>query len=100
MIGTLAGALEARHIPAAPDLMYCEAVGTVSDPDGVLVIAGIDVTMHLTVPKSKRTEADRALKHFVRDCPIHQSLIRAFPINVDAVVTEIDDYPGPRSWSA
>lgn len=87
-MGTFAGALEARHIPSAPDKLRCEAAGTLSDPNGVLTITRIDVTMFLRVPKGKADVAKRVSGFFERECPIHQSLKAAIDIVIDCVITE------------
>lgn len=73
-MGTLAGALEARGIPAFPDKLWAEAEGTIAAPEGVMKVTHIRVTYHLKIPRGKRPEAERALAVFERRCPVAQTL--------------------------
>lgn len=89
-MGTLAGALEARGIPSHPDRLWAEAEGTIAAPEGVMKVTHIRVTYHLTIPKGKRPEAERALAVFERRCPVAQTLAGCVTFEHVADVRELD----------
>ncbi|WP_372868424.1 OsmC family protein [Planomicrobium okeanokoites] len=80
MVGTLSGALEARHIPTSPDKVKAEVQGVIEAPDGVLKITRISCHYHVKVPAGKEETAERALKVFDRGCPVAQTLKGAVEI--------------------
>ncbi|HET7627137.1 MAG TPA: OsmC family protein [Bacillales bacterium] len=90
MTGTLAGALEARQIPTYPDKLGTKAEGTIEAPDGILKITHIQLHFDLEIPKGKRTEAERALKVFERNCPVAQTLKGCVQIEYDWDIQEVD----------
>ena len=61
MLGTFAGALDARKINAQDGRLRCEVRGEVEDDGGVLII--------------KRVHGV-----YAQGCPVYRSLIPAFPI--------------------
>ncbi|WP_081773108.1 OsmC family protein [Bacillus sp. EB01] len=77
MVGTLSGALEARKIPAAPDKVSADVVGTIENVNGILKITKISVHYSLKIPAGKREAAERALSVFDRGCPVSQTLKNA-----------------------
>ena len=54
--------------------MWTEAQGTIEAPDRVMRLTAIHVTYHLTIPRGKKDEAERALAVFERGCPVAQTL--------------------------
>ncbi|WP_090232460.1 OsmC family protein [Fictibacillus solisalsi] len=74
MTGTLAGALDARHIPTSPDTLSANVQGEIEAPEGVLKITRISCHFNLKVPLGKKEAAIRALNVFERNCPVAQTL--------------------------
>jgi uncharacterized OsmC-like protein len=54
--------------------LWTEAEGTVEAPDRVMRVTAIRVKYHLTIPRGKREDAERALAVFERGCPVAQTL--------------------------
>ena len=52
MTGTVAGALEARGISAAPDKLQVEAEGRIEEVDGKMILTHVSLRYRLIVPKS------------------------------------------------
>ncbi|WP_163529109.1 OsmC family protein [Halobacillus ihumii] len=90
MIGTLSGALEARSIPTYPDKLKADAEGTIEAPEGVMKITHIQIHFHVEIPTGKRTEAERALNVFERNCPVAQTLKGSVQIDYDWEIEEQD----------
>ncbi|UOQ92174.1 OsmC family protein [Halobacillus shinanisalinarum] len=90
MTGTLSGALEARKIPTSPDKLQAEAQGTIDAPEGVMKITHIQIHFQLEIPKDKRSEAERALSVFERNCPVAQTLKGSVQIDYDWEIKELD----------
>jgi len=88
MTGTLAGALEARQIPSYPDRLTADVEGLVEAVNGKPRITRIKVHYNLTVPKGKKSEAERAIKVHEQNCPVSQSVRRGIQIEFDGDVRE------------
>ncbi len=88
MTGTLAGALEARQIPSYPDKLTADVEGFIEAVDGKPLITRIKVHYHLTVPKGKKADAERAIAVHDQKCPAAQSVRRGIEITFDGDVTE------------
>ena len=88
MTGTLAGALEARQIPSYPDKLTANVEGFIEAVDGKPLITRIKVQYQLTVPKGKKSEAERAIGIHEQHCPASQSVRRGIEITFDGDVTE------------
>ena len=73
-MGTFAGALEARQIPAAGDRFHAEATGEIEKEEGVLVIKRIHVTLRLKAAPDARETAERVHGIFADRCPVYRSL--------------------------
>lgn len=81
MTGTVAGALEARGVSAAPDKLQVEAEGTIEDVDGKMILTGIKLHYKIKVPKDKRATIERALERHEGLCAASESVRRG--INVE-----------------
>jgi organic hydroperoxide reductase OsmC/OhrA len=88
-MGTFAGALEARQIPAAGDRFHAEAIGEIEKEDGVLVIKRIHVVLRLTAEAAARQTADRVHGVFADRCPVYRSLKAAIQISTALQFQEI-----------
>ncbi|HYU77818.1 MAG TPA: OsmC family protein [Vicinamibacterales bacterium] len=88
MLGTLAGALEARHIPAGSDRLSASVEADVGAADRVLRITGIRVHYTLTVPPGTREAAERAIATHEQKCPAATSVRGCIPITISSDITE------------
>jgi uncharacterized OsmC-like protein len=79
-MGTFAGALEARQIPAAGDRFFAEATGEIETEDNVLVIKRIHVVLRLRADPAARETAERVHGFFADKCPVYRSLKAAIQI--------------------
>jgi uncharacterized OsmC-like protein len=82
MLGTFAGALDARKINAKDGRLSCEVRGEVEDDGGVLLIKRVHVTHNLRAddPAAVREAVERVHGVYAQRCPVYRSLIPAFPI--------------------
>jgi uncharacterized OsmC-like protein len=82
MLGTFAGALDARKIDAKDGRLSCEVRGEVEDEGGVLVIKRVHVsyTLRADDPEAARETVERVHGIYAEKCPVYRSLIPAFPI--------------------
>ncbi len=88
MTGTLAGALEARQIPAYGGTLETEVEGDIEEGDKVLLLTRIRIKYRLSVPQGKRAEAERALALHDSRCPVSQSVQRGIKVEYSAEITE------------
>jgi uncharacterized OsmC-like protein len=89
MTGTLAGALEARQIAAYGGALETTVEGDIEEGDRVLLLTRIRITYRLTIPKGKRTEAERALALHASRCPVSQSVQRGIQVDYSADISEV-----------
>lgn len=89
MMGTYAGALEARQIPAAGERFHAEATGEIEKEEGVLVIKRIHVVMRLKADPAMRETAERVLGIFADRCPVYCTLKTAIQITSELVFEAI-----------
>ena len=82
-MGTYAGALEARQIPAAGDRFEADAMGEIEKEEGVLVIKRIHVVMRLKAAPAARETAERVHGIFADRCPVYRSLKAAIQITTE-----------------
>lgn len=82
-MGTFAGALEARQIPAAGDRFEAQATGEIEKEENVLVIKRIHVVMHLKADAAARETAERVHGIFADRCPVYRSLKAAIEITTE-----------------
>ncbi len=82
MLGTFAGALDARKINAREGRLTADVRGEVENEDKVLIIRRVHVIFHLraTNPDEVRETVDRVHSVYVDSCPVYRSLKPAFPI--------------------
>lgn len=88
MTGTVGGALEARGISASPDKLQVEAVGTIEDVDGKMILTSIKLHYKLTLPKDKRAAAERALMHHEGLCAASESVRRGIKVEWESELVE------------
>ncbi len=79
-MGTFAGALEARQIPAGDGRLVGRAMGEVELEGKVLVLRRIHVTLELRVADEHRAVAERVHGFYAESCPLYRSLQRAITI--------------------
>jgi len=82
MLGTFAGALDARKINAKDGRLTCEVRGEVEDEDGVLVIKRVHIahTLRAEEPDAMRDTVERVHGVYAQSCPVYRSLSPAFQI--------------------
>ena len=88
MLGTFAGALDARKINAKEGRLSCEVRGEVEDEGGVLVIKRVHVshTLRAEQPDAVRELVERVHGVYAQSCPVYRSLIPAFPITSSVAI--------------
>jgi uncharacterized OsmC-like protein len=82
MLGTFAGALDARKINAKEGRLTCDVRGEVESEGGVLVIKRVHVKHSLRAeePEALRDAVERVHGVYAQGCPVYRSLIPAFQI--------------------
>ena len=82
MLGTFAGALDARKINAKDGRLTCEVRGEVEREGGVLVIKRVHVSHSLRAeePEVARETVERVHGVYAQSCPVYCSLSPAFQI--------------------
>jgi len=90
MMGTLAGFLARKEIPAVGDKYRADVEGDIENVEGVLKITQIRVHYHIKVPKGKTGDAKDALSAYLDACPAAQSVIGCIQIRDDAEIEEIE----------
>jgi uncharacterized OsmC-like protein len=82
MLGTFAGALDARKINAKEGRLTADVRGEVEEEDRVLIIRRVHVTFHLRAVNldEVRETVDRVHNVYVEGCPVYRSLKPAFQI--------------------
>ena len=82
MLGTFAGALDARKIDAKDGRLTCEVRGEVESEGGVLIIKRVHVTHSLRAedPEKVRDTVERVHGIYAQNCPVYRSLRPAFEI--------------------
>ena len=90
MLGTFAGALDARKINAKEGRLSCEVRGEVEDDGGVLVIRRVHVTHSLRAedPEAVRETVERAHGVYAQSCPVYRSLKPAFEITSSVAIVK------------
>jgi uncharacterized OsmC-like protein len=92
MLGTFAGALDARKINAKEGRLTCNVRGEVQDEGGVLVIKRVHVTHTLQAeePGTVRDTVDRVHGVYAQSCPVYRSLSPAFQITSSVEIVPIE----------
>jgi uncharacterized OsmC-like protein len=82
MLGTFAGALDARKINAKESRLTADVRGEVETENKVLVIRRVHVTFRLrtAIPNEVRDTVDRVHRVYAESCPVYRSLKPAFQI--------------------
>jgi uncharacterized OsmC-like protein len=80
MLGTFAGALEARQIDAGGGKLTADVTGEVEQEEGVLVIRRIHVRMRLLAPDEKREIIERVHRIYAMNCPLYRTLHKAIQL--------------------
>jgi len=82
MLGTFAGALDARKINAKEGRLTADVRGEVEEENKVLIIRRVHVTFHLRAanPGEVREAVDRVHSVYAESCPVYRSLQPAFQI--------------------
>lgn len=88
MLGTFAGALEARKINVDEGRITADVRGEVENDDKVLVIRRVHVAFHLRVsnPAEIRETVNRVHGIYADRCPVYRSLKPAFSISSEVNV--------------
>jgi len=89
MYGTLAGALEARHVQFDRDRYTASVEGTIDGSGKTIRISTISIHYTLAIPKGDRDKAQRALEAHPAGCPAHQSVQGAIAVTWDAEIEEV-----------
>ncbi len=77
MLGTFAGALEARQVDASNGRLTADVTGEVEKEEGVLVIRRIHVAMRLVAPDQARETVERVHTMYAMRCPLFRTLHQA-----------------------
>jgi len=88
MTGTVAGALEARGISAAPDKLRVEAEGRIEEVDGKMILTHVALRYRLKVPKEKRASVEKALEHHETLCAVSESVRRGIVVEWKSEIEE------------
>ena len=80
MLGTLAGALDARKIDAKDGKLAAEVRGEVENEAGVLIIKRVHVRFLLKAPPEVRETVERVHAVYAEKCPVYRSLKPALEI--------------------
>jgi len=90
MTGTLAGALEARHIAAYDGSLETEVEGDIEEGDHkVLLLTKVHIKYTMKIPQGTRTQAERALAGHHAQCPVSQSVERGIRVEWSSEITEV-----------
>jgi uncharacterized OsmC-like protein len=90
MTGTLAGALEARHIAAYNGSLETEVEGDIEEGDNkVLLLTKVHIKYRMKIPQGTRPQAERALALHHARCPVSQSVERGIRIDWSAEISEV-----------
>ena len=81
MMGTFAGALEARQIDASNGKLVAEVTGEVEKEEGVLVIRRIHVAMRVVAPEQARETVERVHGLYPMRCPLYRTLHNAIQLS-------------------
>jgi len=86
MLGTFAGALEARHIDVSDGKLVGDVTGEVETEDGVLVIRRIHTAMHLVASEQTREAVERVHGLYAMRCPLYRTLHKAIRLTSSFVL--------------
>jgi len=90
MTGTLAGALEARHIAAYDGSLETGVEGDIEEGDNkVLLLTTVHIKYKMKIPQGTRAQAGRALALHHARCSVSQSVERGIRVEWSAEITEV-----------
>jgi uncharacterized OsmC-like protein len=90
MTGTLAGALEARHIAAYDGSLETEVEGDIEEGDNkLLLLSKVHIKYKMKIPQGTRAQAERALALHHARCPVSQSVERGIRVEWSAEIAEV-----------
>ena len=97
MLGTFAGALDARKINAKEGRLSCEVRGEIEDDGDVLLMKRVHVSHNLRAedPAAVRDTVERVHGVYAQRCPVYRSLIPAFPITSSVEIVGETAAAGP-----
>jgi uncharacterized OsmC-like protein len=81
MMGTFAGALEARQIDASNGKLVADVTGEVETEDNVLVIRRIHVDLKLRASEEARATVERVHGIYAMNCPLYRTLRSAIQLS-------------------
>jgi uncharacterized OsmC-like protein len=81
MMGTFAGALEARQIDASNGKLVADVTGEVETEDNVLVIRRIHVDLKLQASEETRATVERVHGIYAMNCPLYRTLRSAIQLS-------------------
>jgi uncharacterized OsmC-like protein len=81
MMGTFAGALEARQIDASNGKLVADVTGEVETEDNVLVIRRIHVDLKLQASEESRATVERVHAIYAMNCPLYRTLRSAIQLS-------------------
>ena len=87
MLGTFAGALEARHIDAGNGRSMADVTGEVELEEGVLVISRIHVAIRLIALEKGRETVERMHGMYAMRCPLYRTLHNAIRLTSSYTLT-------------
>jgi uncharacterized OsmC-like protein len=102
MTGTVAGALEARGISAAPDKLQVEAEGKIEEVEGKMILTQVSLRYRLKIPQGKRVSVEKALEHHDSFCAVSESIRRGIVVEWKGEIEEeppVDTVKQPKSLS-
>lgn len=89
MLGTFAGALEARHIDASHGKLVADAVGEIETDDKVMVIKRIHVNMRLVASADLRDTVERVHGVYAMRCPLYRTFHNAIQLTSSYELVEV-----------
>ena len=91
MLGTFAGALDARKINAREGRLTCDVRGEVESEGGVLIIKRVHVKHSLRAeePGAVRDTVERVHGVYAQSCPVYRSLSPAFQITSSVEIDKV-----------
>ena len=80
MLGTFAGALDARQIDAKQGRLTADVKGEIESDDGVLIIRRVHVRFLLKAADTVRDTVERVHSVYKEKCPVYRTLQPAMEI--------------------
>ncbi len=87
-MGTLAGALEVRKIPAYPNKLEAYVEGDIEEVEGILRVTRIRVRYKIRIPGDMREAAERAVASHPTKCPAAMTVKNCVELDLSAEYIE------------